>query len=404
MDQPARVTPATRPAPRGLAPTVAGLLVGIQSALLSWIVVAVPVIAAFTATSGLTYNSGVSWADAGRLGSDIWVLGHFGWMVLGEGATSAVVSLSPLGIALVSVMACAALTHSTTARGWPLVGGGVVGFLAIDAVIAFVFSRVAPSSGWMALVGGAAAAFAGLLWGNRPHGSELVGGRLRLLTDRVPPDVGAALRAGAALVAAVLALSAVLVAVAMVGGAARFRELFASLGVDAVGGVALALLCLALAPNALTWGVAYLCGAGFTVGEGTWFSPLQMTGGTEPALPLFGFLPTTEPASWAAAVVVAPVIAGCAAGWLVQRRLAATGAWWRPGFAALGAALVAAAALALLAVLASGAAGPGRMDQVGADWWPLFGWLALELGGGAAVGSWLLPRPWRDDEHMEEHR
>jgi hypothetical protein len=374
------------------------MLVGVQAALLSWILVVAPTVAAFTATSGLAYNAGVSWADAGRFGSDLWVLGHFGRTALGEGAGRAVITLTPLGIALVSVLACAALTHSTSVRGWSLVGGGVLGFLAVAAVIVYVFAREASGSGWTALVGGGAAALAGLAWGNRPHSGRLVGERLRRAGGRVPEDVPVALRAGTALAAAVLAEAAVLATIAMACGAARFRGLFAALGADAVGGAALALLCLALVPNGLAWGVAYLSGAGFAAGEGTAFTPFETLGGAAPALPVFGFLPTTAPAGAVAAVVAAPVLAACAAGWLVQRRLSGAGsaaAWWRPGFAAVGAGLLAAVGLTLIAALGSGTAGPGRMAQVGAGWWPMVGWLALELGGGAGVGGWLLARPWR---------
>ncbi|MDR3360638.1 MAG: hypothetical protein LBO20_08355, partial [Bifidobacteriaceae bacterium] len=140
MNQTAPVAPAVRPEPRGPAPTVAGLLVGVQAALLSWIAVVAPTVAAFTATSGMAYNAGRSWADAGRFGSDLWVLGHFGATMVGSGAERAAVSLSPVGIALISVLACAALPHSTTVRGWPLVGGGVVGFVAVDGLIAYVLA------------------------------------------------------------------------------------------------------------------------------------------------------------------------------------------------------------------------------------------------------------------------
>ncbi|MDR2347486.1 MAG: DUF6350 family protein [Bifidobacteriaceae bacterium] len=440
------VRPATRPAPRGPGPLVAGLLVGVQAALLSWIVVVVPTVAAFTATSALNYNAGVSWADAGRLGSQIWVLGHFGSMALGEGADVAAVSLSPLGIALLSVLACWALSHATAARGWGLVGGGLVGFLAVDAVIAFVLAGSAGSAGWAALAGGGAAAAGGLLWGNAPHNAELLGGRRRpkdiaeaiarsalgsppaggvvaggvlpggvaagpAWLARAPRELPAACAAAAACAALVLAEAAALAAVAAVAGQARYRELFASLGADPVGGVALAMLGLMLAPNALAFAAAYLSGTGFAVGQGTWFSPLALAGGTEPALPVFGFLPATAPPVGMLALVAGPVLAGCVVGWVTRRRLGAPGAgglgrgqaaasppppaWWRPGLAAVAGAVLAAAALAALVVLAGGGIGPGRMQTVGSPWWPLAGWLALELGGGAAVGSLLLARPWR---------
>jgi hypothetical protein len=339
-------------------------------------------------------NAGVSWADAGRFGADLWVLGHFGWMYAGEDAGRALVTLSPLGIALISVFACAALAHSTSARGWPLVAGGVTGFGAVTALIAWVVAGGAAGAQWPALFGGLGAAVIGLIWGNRPHPLPI--GGTGQDAWRLPAAVRTVLQGAVALAALVVAASAVAVVVAMIGGHERFRELFASLGTDLVGGVALILLCVLLVPNALAWGVAYLSGAGFAAGSGTWFSPFDTVGGTEPALPVLGFLPTTAPPAWMALAVAAPVAAGWFVGWSTQRRLrGAAKAWWHPGWAALAAGLLAAVVLATLVTLGSGALGPDRMRDFGAAWWPLLGWLALELGGGAAIGAGGAPRPGR---------
>ncbi|MDR2380783.1 MAG: DUF6350 family protein [Bifidobacteriaceae bacterium] len=405
MSQTTAVTPAVRRPPRGPAPSVAGLLVGIQAALLSWIVVVVPTVAAFTATSGMAANAGISWADAGRLGSAIWVLGHFGSLVLGDGGAQAQVWLSPLGIALVSVLACWAMSHSTTVRGWPLVAGGTLGFLMVDAVIAFVFARSAAGSPWLALVGGGGAALIGLAWSNRSGAGKLLAGRRAGGTDPGAPgaggrawlaDAAAAWRGGAVMCALMIAAGGVLAGIAAIAGQARFRQVFGSLEPDGVGGVALVVLCLMLTPNAVAWGVAYLSGAGFAVGESTVFSPLATVAGPEPALPLFALVPNTSPSPVVIAVVAVPVLMGGLAGWGLGRRLrAAAWPWWRPGLAAIGAAWLAAGALTALAVMGSGAVGPGSMRDVGVAGWPMFGSLGLELCVGAALGAWVVGRPWR---------
>jgi hypothetical protein len=160
-----------------------------------------------------------------------------------------------------------------------------------------------------------------------------------------------------------------------------------------VGGIALALICLALAANLVAWMVAYLAGPGFAVGAGTAFTPFETVGGVEPALPLFGLLPAAEPPGWAGAVVLVPALAGLAAAWWSLRRLGLV--WWRQLIGGQLAALMAAAGLGALVALAGGAAGPGRLAEVGAPLWPLAGWLWLELGLGAAAGSVLAARPWR---------
>jgi hypothetical protein len=377
-----------------MAPTVAGLLVGVQAALLSWVLVVTPVVAAFTATSGQSFNAGVSWADAARFGSDLWVLGHFGWTIIGHGAVRAVVAISPLGLPLVSALAAAALSRVTSARGWPLIGGGVLGFLAVDAFIAYVLADEARSAGWLALIGGAGAAGAGLAWANRPGNGQLLGWWGTWLDEHLPPEVIAAFRAAATGVGLILAGALGLVVALGVGGWRRFAELFESLSPGVVGGIALGLLCLALLPNLLLWAGAYLAGPGFAVGEGTEFSAFATVGGVEPALPLFGLLPATNPPWFAVGVVAVPVVAGLVAGWRLASRLDLV--WWRVAIGAALASLLAAALLASLVALAGGAAGPGRLAQVGTPFWPLAGWLWLELGSGALIGACLRARPWRN--------
>jgi hypothetical protein len=368
-----------------MAPTVAGLLVGVQAALLSWIVVVAPVVAAFTATSGQAFNAGVSWADAARFGADLWVLGHFGWTAIGQDALRAVVTLSPLGLPLVSVLACVALTHVTSARGWPLIGGGAVGFVAVAAFVGYVVADDARPSAWVALIGGGAAAVVGLSWG---------GGPAPMPSSWVLPEaVTAGAKAAAVAAGLVLAGALALVAPLAVGGWGRLRELFGSLAPGVVGGIALSALCLALAPNLVAWLVAYVAGPGFAFGAGTEFSPFATVGGVEPALPLLALLPTTDPPAAAPAVLALPVAAGLVAGWRFQRRIGA--AWWRGLIGAQLIGLVAAAGLAGLVALAGGAAGPGRLSQTGAGFWPLMGWLWLELAVGASIGACVLPRPWR---------
>jgi hypothetical protein len=368
-----------------MAPTVAGWLVGVQGALLSWIVVVTPVVAAFTATAARPFNAGVSWADAARFGSDLWVLGHFGWTAIGADAARAVVTVSPLGLPLVSALACAALTRVTAARGWPLIGGGVLGFLMVGAVIGYVFARDARPSAWLALLGGAGAAAAGLIWGSRPTLKRLLGRPYQPLVEHLPPELRLAPKAAMIALGLVLAGASGLVIALIAGGWRRFGELFGSLQAGVVGGIALGLLCLMLVPNLVAWMVAYSAGPGFSVGAGTEFSPFETAGGVEPALPLLGLLPTTAPPGFALAVVLIPVLAGLAAGWWFQRQWFAP--WWRYLIGAAVLALVAAAGLAALVALAGGSLGPGRLREVGAPFWPLAGWLWLELGIGASIGA-----------------
>jgi hypothetical protein len=375
-----------------MAPTLAGALVGIQAALLSWILVVTPVVAAFTATAGQDFNAGVSWADAARFGSSLWVLGHFGWTVMGTGSDQTMITISPLGLPLISALAAAAMSRLTAARGWPLVGGGLVGFLAVDALIGWVLAGPARPSAWAALLGGAAAAGAGLLWANRPNNGDLLGRREEALGPRLPAGLTASLKA-ATMIAGLVIAGALALAVALgIGGWRRFADLFRSLDTGTIGGIALAAACLSLAPNLVAWLIAYLAGPGFSVGSGTSFSVFETVGGAEPALPLVGLLPTADPPSFAVALIAVPVLAGIMAGWWLQRQL--DGPWWQGIMGAALAGLVAAVGLAAFVALAGGAGGPGRLGVIGASFWPLAGWLWLEAGIGAIIGVSAVSRPW----------
>jgi hypothetical protein len=103
-----------------------------------------------------------------------------------------------------------------------------------------------------------------------------------------------------------------------------------------------------------------------------------------------------DPPSWAAAVVLVPVLAGFAAAVLVRRGGATTGAL--PLGLLTGA--VAAVVLGGLAALASGAAGPGRFAVVGPDALLVAGLAAVLVGLPAMLGAAVVrpaPRPSEAD-------
>jgi hypothetical protein len=80
------------------------------------------------------------------------------------------------------------------------------------------------------------------------------------------------------------------------------------------GGIALLLLQLALAPNALIWSASYALGSGFSLGAGSVVAPSATQLGMVPAIPLLGALPSPGPGDliqlwWLAAGAVAGAIA-----------------------------------------------------------------------------------------------
>lgn len=82
------------------------------------------------------------------------------------------------------------------------------------------------------------------------------------------------------------------------------------------GGIALVLLQLAFAPNAMIWCASYALGSGFSVGAGSVVAPAATQLGMVPGIPLLGALPSPGPGDlaqlwWLAAGAVAGAIACC---------------------------------------------------------------------------------------------
>ena len=101
----------------------------------------------------------------------------------------------------------------------------------------------------------------------------------------------------------------------------RVVMLIQALRPGAAGNIALVLLQLAFAPNAIVWSGSYALGAGFAVGPGSAVAPAGTQLGILPGLPMLGALPATgagrpEHLWWLAA----GALAGAVAAWIVVRR------------------------------------------------------------------------------------
>ncbi|GAA1816070.1 hypothetical protein HC028_10050 [Planosporangium flavigriseum] len=228
------------------------------------------------------------------------------------------------------------------------------------------------------------------------------------LARRTPTPVRDGMRTG--LVAALLVLGAGAAAagtsLALSGGAAS--KVLAAYHAGVAGQVGLTLLCVVYGPNLAIWAASYLIGPGFALGTGTTVSAGYVSLGTVPALPVLAAVPTKPISGWGGLLLVVPLAAGMAAGWLLARRSLradgsqrATGAQrervdapagqpvgW--GSLVTGAALagpVAGAALALAAWASAGPLGGGRLAEVGPSVWPLAGIAAGLVAVGAVVAA-----------------
>ena len=160
---------------------------------------------------------------------------------------------------------------------------------------------------------------------------------------------------------------------------------------DAAGSALYTLLVAAFAPNAALLGSAYLLGPGFAVGTGTVVSPTAVVLGPLPAFPLLAALPAPGPGpAWATGFVAVPVLLAAVVGALTVRRHPTT-AYETGALRGLGAGVVGGVLLTVLVHLAGGAAGPGRMADVGAPFLDTLAAAVVALGIGGLLGGVLPP-------------
>lgn len=367
---------------------VSGVLAGVQAALLSFLVVVMPALAAYVATSADPANVDVGWPHAAGVGAALWLLGH-GAVVHAGGAVVSVVPLGITALALFAGYASARRSAHSTVSAWLAGVGGYVTVVIGAMVLAGESGPLGAGGGSVLrlLTGTVVIAAAGL-------GAGVVRVRrfrevTRPVWSRLPAVARAGVTAGVMALGIVVGLAALLTCAWVVSGRAAAGDVVAGLGVDTFGGLLLAVAQLAVAPNLVVWALAWLAGPGFVVGAGTHYSPAEVVSGPLPALPLLGALPTADGSGglirWAPVVVV---LAGMVAGWWLHRRLPVTRAWDSLA-ASLWAGATAGALAAVATAVAGGSVGPGRLAVVGGP----FVLVGLSVLGTALLGVLLVAVP-----------
>lgn len=361
-------------------PLTGGLVGALWAALAGLVALAVPVLVAWAADS----RSGSGAGDAVRAAGQLWLVTHSTTLTVSGGA----LGLSPLGLAAVPFLLLArAGAHAARECGvgtWREVGLLAGAVAAPYSVVAAIVASLATSDAVapapvQALVGSLVVAALGTCVGAV---------RATGLRPQVSDRVAALVRGATSAVLVLLAAGALLGAVSLLRHLDDAAELARATAPGVVGGVALLLLGLALVPNAVVFGAAWVAGPGFAIGAGTVVSPLSHELGAVPALPLLAVLPSgPTPALLAAVVLAVPVLAGVLAG----RCVTAAG----PLPAARDAALtgpLAGAAMALLCLLAGGPLGDGRLTDVGPTAWVVGLVVAAQVGAVAAATAALRHR------------
>jgi hypothetical protein len=359
-----------------------GLFAGVQGALLSYLMVVVPAMAAYVATATDPANDEIGWPRSVAIGGSLWLLGQGATLDAGEAA----ISLVPLGMTALIGLGAWVSARRSAPRSWASWAGGVSGHVAVVGVVLAAVRTSGPAvvtgdAVARTLAGAAVLAAVGIGLGT---GRAAAWREASVWTDRVPVWFRRAIRAGLVVPAALVAAAAAVTLAWGIAGRAATGDILHALGIDPFGGAMLLIGELALVPNLVLWALAWLTGAGFTVGAGTLFAPTEVVGGPMPAVPLLGALPPHSGGVlvWAPLLVVA---VGVFAGAWLGRTLAADQAW-QPLAAMFVVPVVAAMVGAVLAVISSGSAGPERFAVVGPLPWDV-AWrtAALVLPGAALV-------------------
>ncbi|VTR78671.1 hypothetical protein CHMI_03454 [Cellulomonas hominis] len=368
---------------------VGGMLAGLQAALLSLLVVVLPAVAAYVATSAAPATSGIPWTRAVSVAAGLWLLGHGVPLTLAPSVT-----LVPLGLTALAVFGCYASARRSGYATRSALGAGVAAYVGVVLVVGLATGTSLLHLG-AGLLGGAVVAVlglgAGLLW--RPEAPRLRD-VLEPVRARLPEPVAHGVAAGTTALAALVLLAALLATAWVLTGRSAIAEIVGSLRLDAVGGIVLALAELAYVPTLVLWALAWLAGPGFAVGTDTLFSVGDVHAGALPAVPLLGALPAPDVVGGVLVVVpVVTVLAGAVVAAVLRKRLVTVRAL-DPLVAGLTAAATAGLGALVLAALAHGGIGPGRMADLG----PAPVLVGLAVAAGVAIGALVVLLP--GDPHV----
>lgn len=391
---------------------VTALLSAVEALIVVAIGVAVP-LSVLTIMWAVQFGFQIDWVAFWRAAVIIWMLGHGvdvtfqldPQTALALGVTGVgepfLVSLALTGFTLAMALAGVALGRRLREQPHRILGE-LVGLSTVVVLSALLLLTVSGVPGvlpsrWQAVLFPALVMGLGVAIGSIGATNPARVRLRRMIAEGPQPWLaagGAALRAGLGTVATVMAVASLVTAAALLLGYGQVIALYESVQAGVLGGVALTVAQLAFLPTLVIWAASWLVGPGFAVGAGSTVSPIAVSLGPLPAVPVLGALPA-EPSPLGFLTLVVPVLAAFAAGIAVRPRLAVAAArvgveggalqLWSLGVAAL-AAVIAGAAMGFLAFVAAGAAGPGRLAVVGPDPVAVGLWMLAEAFVGASLG------------------
>ena len=392
------------------------LFAGLEALLVVGVGIGIPLVP-LTLMWALQYGLQLDWVLFWRGSVDAWLLGH-GTDVrftldpalaaatgLPGAADPFVVTIAPLGFALVTFLLAVRAGRRIGETPYRHIGHlasiAVFGLLAFAVTITALDPAARPSI-WQGTLLPTAVFALGVA-----VGSAIVRARLReRTTDAVPraplpalvgrardllppallPAARIAVTGGAGAAMLLVAASAVALAAVTAVHYGTIIGLYEGVQSGVLGGAALTAGQLAALPNLVVFSASWLVGPGFAIGTGSSVGPLATALGPVPALPILGALPQGGGA-FAFAWLIVPIVAGFVAALAVRPRLEAAGL---TSFGVLlgvaaGMGVAGGGLLALLCWVSSGAAGPGRLAEVGPTWWLVGLVFAIEVALPAAI-------------------
>lgn len=375
------------------------------------------------------YGLQVDWTVFWRASVDFWLVGHGADVTFTldpqtassagfvDAGTPFVFSIAALGVGLLTLLlalrAGRRIAETPYAKLGALAAIVVVGVLSAGATFSALHEFARPSM-WQGTLFPTLVFSAGLLMGlgaaNR---------RLRRMPGRnSPPSAlgrwwGAqpgwqrvvltqSLRGGAAVTAILVLISSIVLAGLIFANYSQVIALYEGIHAGLLGGIAVTFAELAFLPNLVVWVASWLLGPGFAIGAGSSVGPLGTSLGPLPAVPILGALPTGDFAFGFLGLLV-PIVAAFLVGVVVRpavlRSVKLHGAEPRSTLLLLlstgvGIGIVGGVVVGFLAWVSGGAAGPGRLAEVGPDALMVGLVAALEFGVPAILGL-LVSRPAR---------
>lgn len=339
------------------------------SVLTSYLIMAV--VAALAVATASTPPAPLGVLSAGL---PLWLAAHQVPLMITGAPLGALPLLPTVGIAALIANFAAAAVGKLSGR-WGGEAAWVVATMAVAHSSLAVLSTALPTDPvraepWPALLGAGLVAAAGAGLGvlraaGAPDWWPFAPGWLRTALTSAATGITALFTAGALILLAALA--------------ADVRALHDGFAVrPGFGpGVGVAVLSVCYLPNALVAAVSWLAGPGVIVGSAV-ASPLGVSVGPLPPLPLFAAMPTSQPPGWAVVAFALPVAAGVVIGLGCRR----TGDDAMARLRAVGLAVVVVALVfAVLAILVSGRLAGGPFDPVDlpafSGAFALLGWLGV---------------------------